>query len=93
MHSQGHPAACQLPLPALPLPQPVGRAPGRPGVGGARPGDRCVGGLGGQVALSEAGGCLERMRQTDGVTPKSPRAWLWATGTCPRPRLPSHWPD
>lgn len=41
--------------------------------------DRCAEGLGRQVALSGLCGCLEGERQTDGVTLKSPRAWLGAT--------------
>lgn len=57
-----------------------GQGVGQGRVGGARPArDRCVGGLRGQVALSGLGGCLERVRQTDSVTPQSPRAWLGAT--------------
>lgn len=68
-------------------------------------GDRCVGGgLSGQVALSEPSECLEQIRQTDGVTPKSPRAWLGATGSWDNPQrlspatiapikfLPIKWP-
>lgn len=85
------PAICQLPAPSSrALPRPAVSARGQ-GAGQARRGrsqagrDRCAGGLSGQVALSGLGGCLERMRQTDGVTLKSPRAWLGATRSRPDP--------
>lgn len=91
------PAICQLPLPVLPwscsvCPQGTGQAR----VGGASPEGTGVreGGLDGQVALSEPGGCLERTKQADGVTPKSPRAWLGATWSwSPPTAAPPHCPD
>lgn len=35
----------------------------------------------GRWPFQAPGGCLEQARQTDGVTPQSPRAWLGATGS------------
>ena len=83
--ASGQQLPCHLPPPAQPQ-APASACGQGAGQGGARPtGDRCVGGLGGQVALSGPGGCLEGVRQTDGVTPQSPRAWLGATGSLDPP--------
>lgn len=76
--SSGQQLPCHLPPPAQPQAPAAGLWAGCR-AGGARPTGTGVGGLGGQVALLGPGGCPGGRRQTDGVTPQSPRAWLGAT--------------